>query len=269
MNNTTIRNTARTLCILLTILMLSGCTAYHLRNAQNAFRDGAVEEWKALNGQLETGTVYDLAVGDKEPLANYRYALDELDGLLKEDRTSLESDGLLGTALTLQTLCLWKLGDEQRRAEAAKAAKAAGLTPEQAVLVGLSEHLAKADRMYDLYKAAPRIIAVEDYKTIKADLYGSEGVDPMLQAALNRPAVEKNDVLRRTILIYRLTVAANYCRAFGILADDHRKGELAYFRQVGKDSHEPLMDLKSLTGQDSPIFMRMRSLLNSACTCNY
>ncbi|GAB7021743.1 hypothetical protein [Salidesulfovibrio brasiliensis] len=269
MNNATIRNTARTLCILLTILMLSGCATYHLRNAQNAFRDGAVEEWKALNGQQETGTVYDLAVGDKEPLANYRYALDELDGLLKEDRASLENDGLLGTALTLQTLCLWKLGDEERRGEAAKAAKAAGLTPEQIILVDLSKPLAKADRMYDLYKAAPRIIGFEDYLTIKGELYGSKGVDQMLKAALNGPVVKKNEVLKRTILIYRLTVAANYCRAFGILADDHRKDELAYFKQVGKDSHEPLMDLKSLTGPDSPVFMRMRSLLNSACTCNY
>ena len=96
---------------LIGMIMLSGCGARHMRDAQDSFNAGTAAE-----NQLSTkgDEAYTSALGASTygtAVANYKVALSLLDKELTQNRAELDKDKLTGTAWTLKCLALWRIAD--------------------------------------------------------------------------------------------------------------------------------------------------------------
>ena len=108
----------RLLVLWIIVFTLTGCQgAQKLRNAQDAFNDGARMENKLLYESafkqygLNVNRQNDIvAPSVGRPEQHYAAALEILESIGAPESAELEKDKLLGTKLTLEALCQWKLG---------------------------------------------------------------------------------------------------------------------------------------------------------------
>jgi len=95
--------------ILLTLVIIAGCAAHTLRDAQDAFKEGAQTEWNMEYDTAYVSEIDILAQYQETPRTNYQSAYDILDELLTNKKSDLKKDNLLGTAQVLKATCIWKL----------------------------------------------------------------------------------------------------------------------------------------------------------------
>ncbi len=230
--------------LILIAVLTAGCTAVnHLRDAQEAFNQGA----EAENAQRLAGS------SPKEALASltavrtsYASALLSLDKLSDSDKKSLREDGLLGTALTLRALCQWRLSFYDKAL--ATAAEATSSVPEQiyprdhALLLALPG-LIKTDQAYD------KILRKESFDDVKQLLVGSNGAVANLQTA--RGAVGRDHPVQSYLIQAQLAAYRNYVVAVDtfqnhapVLSDDPARGE-------AQKQLQELNDLLKLSSDDA------------------
>ncbi len=97
--------------LLAAAVLLPACAVRQIREAQDAFNEAARQENRdrfAGNALANASTV----------AANYRLALAALNRELKENEGALKADNLLGTALVLKALSLWRIADLEDDARA-------------------------------------------------------------------------------------------------------------------------------------------------------
>jgi hypothetical protein len=104
--------TRRFVAIPLLLLFLgavqSGCAARQIRAAQDAFNEGARSENAQRAAVLNGGHP---SVDASSAAASYRTALQLLDAELQAHQADLTQEKLLGTALMLKAMALWRLAD--------------------------------------------------------------------------------------------------------------------------------------------------------------
>jgi hypothetical protein len=203
--------------ILIAVLTSACASVNHLREAQDAFNQGAAAE----NAQRLAGS------SPKDALASltaartsYASALLSLDKLSDSDKQSLRSDGLLGTALTLKALCQWRLSFYDKAL--ATAGEATSGVPEQiyprdrALLLALPG-LIKTDQAYakiQLQQAFLKPSSNEDrpkpqsFDDVKGLLVGSNGAVANIQSA--RGAVGKDHPVQSYLIQAQLAAYRNY-----------------------------------------------------------
>jgi hypothetical protein len=163
------------------LLFLNGCThLVHLDRAQNAFNRGATMENTLAFGTASASVDLQTAnpniftsqgVGTLSPDLHYQLAYSEVGKALKSEG-SLKSDGVLGTALMLRTLCEWKLGRyDEARTSAGLAQKALAdnkfRQPRDEAVVGAIEGLISSEQAYIALLALRQKLAQQ--KTTPAD----------------------------------------------------------------------------------------------------
>jgi hypothetical protein len=155
------------------LLFLSGCAhLVHLDRAQNAFNRGATLENALAFGTATNEAGVGIAnpnvfastgVSSLSPDLHYQLAHSEVSKALKTDG-ALKSDGVLGTAWTLRTLCEWKLGRyDDARASALLAQKALAdnkfRQPRDEAIVGAIEGLISSEQAYNALLALRQKLA--------------------------------------------------------------------------------------------------------------
>lgn len=98
---------AHVLVVLLVVASL-GCAARHIREAQSAFNEAARAENEQRAHALSGGSPL---LDSSSAAAGYRLSLDLLEVELAQHEEKLREEKLLGTALVLKALCLWRLAD--------------------------------------------------------------------------------------------------------------------------------------------------------------
>ncbi len=137
-------------------IVLSACaTPSALRDAQDAFSRAAEIDNRSRTGMF---AVTEAA----QPLnrdAGYAAVIERIDGMTSRERSHLENDHLLGNALTLRALSLWRLGRfDDARAAAAEIGKLdpAQLAARDEALVDALPALIMIDEAYAKTVRAPR-----------------------------------------------------------------------------------------------------------------
>jgi len=111
----------RILLGLLILLLVAGCGAHRLRQAQDAFNGAArLEAQSTIENEDVAG---DPLLEIPQALNQYRIALALTEEALTEYGGQLQSDKLLGTALMLKALCLWRIGALDENADKSAVAK--------------------------------------------------------------------------------------------------------------------------------------------------
>jgi hypothetical protein len=96
---------------LLSLLLLAGCGARHLQQAQDRFNAAASDETRmSPTGDLSYTSPAGLNVY-APALSNYKIALSLLDKELKDNKAELDSDKLTGVAVALRCMTLWRISD--------------------------------------------------------------------------------------------------------------------------------------------------------------
>lgn len=111
---------------LLGLILLTGCGARHIREAQQSF-DTAAREENRLSPASDTAYVSNPGLNLHSPttsLANYKIAVSLLEKELAENRAELDKDKLTGTAVTLKCMALWRIADLEPVADAKPPEKA-------------------------------------------------------------------------------------------------------------------------------------------------
>jgi hypothetical protein len=91
---------------LLVLLLLAACSARRIREAQDAFNQAATAEQQIE--AMPTAGVEGLR-GSSSAASGYAVALGLLDEELTQNEAALRQEDLLGTALVLKALCLWRI----------------------------------------------------------------------------------------------------------------------------------------------------------------
>jgi hypothetical protein len=181
------------------LLGISGCSTAHLRDAQNALKKGTQLEWSniySLDQHIET-----TLITQETPQQKYREALGIIDELLKYDVKQLSADNLLGTALLLKAICIWKIEPDKpdRNGDAdtpmskeewktyrkqwktsldsaVDAAKEAGLSIEQKRLATALPSLLVSDLTYDRIAEHTKCSTLSNstFNTVVTDLISGE-----------------------------------------------------------------------------------------------
>jgi len=229
--------------ILIAVLTAGCASVNHLREAQDAFNQGA----EAENAQRLTGN------SPKEALASltaartsYASALLSLDQLSDSDKQSLSNDGLLGTALTLKALCQWRLSFYDKAL--ATAAEANSKVPEQiyprdrALLLALPG-LIKTDQAYE------KILRKESFNDVKDLLVGSNGAVANIQSA--RGAVGKDHPVQSYLIQAQLAAYRNYMVAVDTLQSHATIPSDDPARLQAQQQLQELNGLLKLSGDDA------------------
>jgi len=96
---------------LLSVVMLGGCGARHIQQAQDRFNSAASDETRASpTGEASYTSPAGLNVY-APALSNYKLALSLLDKELKNNRAELDGDKLTGVAVALRCMTLWRISD--------------------------------------------------------------------------------------------------------------------------------------------------------------
>ncbi|HSB80467.1 MAG TPA: hypothetical protein VLM91_16930 [Candidatus Methylomirabilis sp.] len=222
---TTLAWLPRCTALILAVVLTAGCaTTNYLREAQDAFNQGAAAE----NAQrLAGGTPQEALASLTAVRTSYASALLSLDKLSDSDKQSLQKDGLLGSALTLKALCQWRLGLYDKAL--ATAADATSSVPEQiyprdrALLLALPG-LIKTDQAYD------KILRKQSFDEVKELLVGSKGAVANIQSA--RGAVGKEHPVQGYLIQAQLAAYRNYTVALDtfqnhatVPSDDPARGQ--------------------------------------------
>ncbi|WP_320008047.1 hypothetical protein [Maridesulfovibrio sp.] len=167
-------------CFIVILSILSGCAAHTLRDAQNAYREGAEMEW-GINNELISatpqGTYEEYGLN---PAASYAYANDILDKLLKEKKDKLKKEGLLATTYLLKALCLVKINPTELKYKELEQliSKAKQENPS-------SEQLLVLDTIIPLYESEKQQIAIEKYMSSPNPT--NEDLEPIVYALFTGP----------------------------------------------------------------------------------
>jgi hypothetical protein len=96
---------------LLSIVLLAGCGARNIREAQDIFNTASLAEAN-LSPDGDAAYKSPLGVGVyTHALSNYRVAVSLLTRELADNRAELDRDKLTGTAWTLKCMALWRISD--------------------------------------------------------------------------------------------------------------------------------------------------------------
>lgn len=274
MNRTTHVNLLiRALTLALAIVALSGCTAYHLRDAQNAFNEGSQLEWRQHTGTSLTGedalsqpdVLYQAATDGNASAASYLYANEALDYLLSKKRASLVEDNLLGTALTLKALCLWRLDDPGFRDVIASAEEQKDLLSEKQLatilLVDTFNRLERYGPKLERYR--DKTMSLKTYRDIQGDLmHESESI----AAQLKKPADEfaaKDAAFSAYIRMWQLRLYRDSRRCYNALTEsDQQTTEVS--EEARKQTREVIALWEALpeSVRSNPVFRREKTLTN-------
>lgn len=97
---------ALTLMVVLPALVAAGCGTHQLRQAQDAFSEGArIENANHPGAATHDGGM----LAGQSAVGNYRLALSLVEDALAKHKQGLRDDRLYGTARMLKVLCLWRL----------------------------------------------------------------------------------------------------------------------------------------------------------------
>lgn len=204
-------------CLSLAVLLSACAHINHLRHAQDSFSQGAAAE----NASRLAAARVDHATATEAAAArgHYAAALLSLKQLDRADIDALKDDQLLGTALSLEALCYWRLGKFDQALERARAA------------LELDEQLFPRDRA--LLTALPGLIMADQAHGKLADVRSDASADTMAQirrlvigddATPSAPSVESalddaarqvgsRHPIRKYLLQSRLAAYATYMRA--------------------------------------------------------
>lgn len=148
-----------TACALISIILLTGCGARHIREAQDSFNAGAAAENQlSVKGE----EAYTSALGAStygSAVANYKVALSLLDKELSENRAELDRDKLTGTAWTLKCLALWRVADLDASVPPSSAASESAIKCAKDGLADTRLTLGTRDRV--LLKALPAFVEAD------------------------------------------------------------------------------------------------------------
>ena len=104
-------STARVALVCVSMMVLAGCDARYIREAQDSFNAASNEESRlAVRDDSQYVGPVPLAAYSSAS-ANYKVALDLLEKELKENRSELDKDKLTGTAVSLKCLAMWRIAD--------------------------------------------------------------------------------------------------------------------------------------------------------------
>lgn len=276
MNRTTHANLlVRALTLAVTIIALSGCAAYHLRDAQNAFNEGSQLEWRQHTGTPVTGkdafsqpdVLYQAATDGNASAASYLYANEALDYLLSEKRASLVEDNLLGTALTLKALCLWRLDDPGFRDVIASAEEQEEfLSKKQLATVRLVDTFNRLERYGPkLERYRDKTMSLETYRDIQGDLmHDSESFAEQLKTPGDEFAT-KDAAFSAYIKMWQLRLYRDSRRCYNALTEsDQHNPEVS--EDARKQTEEVIAVWEALPERirTNPIFRREKKLTNEA-----
>lgn len=234
----------RCIALILVAVLAAGCAAVnHLREAQDAFNQGAAAE----NVQRLAGDSPKEALASVTAARNsYASALLSLDKLSDSDKKSLREDGLLGTALTLKALCQWRLGLYDKALTTA--AEATSIVPEQiyprdrALLLALPG-LIKTDQAYD------KILRRQSFDQVKELLVGSNGAVANIQSV--RDTVEQKHPVQSYLVQAQLAAYRNYMVAMDTFQSHATVPENDPARVQAQKQLQELNDLLKLSGDDA------------------
>lgn len=222
--------------IALTLVAATSCvTPRHIRDAQSAFNDAARAENADRFADGEG-----LVVTGGSAVAGYRVALGLVDSELAEHETDLRQENLLGTALLLRTLCLWRIADLESAAASPPHRDASGNVDPSAgsqlddAITDLKQRQQDASsgvtlgpRDRALLTALPGLMdhdnGLRQGKYADAQRYFSSAVF-VYEAALKSPELPANHPLRTHLLLSKLATL----RAWKYAAwDGAARGEIA------------------------------------------
>lgn len=144
------RTFATVLPLLVFALLQVGCAARQIRAAQDAFSDGARIE---NNERTAVLTVTQPPPGIDTPhigasaTVNYRTALRLIDEELQNHKQDLNDEKLLGTALILKAMTLWRLADLEAGSPSAPSRSDLDAAINAATAKGVGEQLGSRDRI--------------------------------------------------------------------------------------------------------------------------
>ena len=133
------------LCVVfaLALMALSGCAVEKYRQARQIFNEAAgaengikLEQAKVIDYNLvKQGTSLSVLPGLEQIRSKYEIALNLLQSITESDLGQLEKDGLLSDKITLEALCLWRLGrHDEIDTLLIEAKSVAGRQPEDAAM---------------------------------------------------------------------------------------------------------------------------------------
>jgi hypothetical protein len=96
---------------LLGLVLLAGCEASQIREAQDSFNAGATEEARLAVRDDSQYTLRAPLAAYSPALAHYKVAYTILEKELRENRSELDKMSLLGNAMALKCLALWRISD--------------------------------------------------------------------------------------------------------------------------------------------------------------
>jgi len=236
-------------------LLLSSCVEInHLRDAQESFSRAAQAENRLKFSGRPDGLLE--GAGDwAAASAGYAGALASLQRLEGDSskKSSLEADGLWGTALTLKALCEWRLQkypDAVKTAQLADGTYSSQLYPRDRALLRAIPALIMTDQAYAVVLAMESGDAGEGaLQKVRGLLTGADGAMERFKRA--QGAVEKSHPLQLYLVQAQLAAYDNYREAYGRrhLGDSVPKEDA-----LRKDAQTSLVTLRSLlaaTGDQS------------------
>jgi len=95
--------------VILSTLLLAGCTAMELRDAQDHFSRAAEFESQENLQSMMAYRIDSTAIAYTSALTEYRLAYALVDKIIRDQGQDLQNDGLLGTAYMLKAYSLWRI----------------------------------------------------------------------------------------------------------------------------------------------------------------
>jgi hypothetical protein len=97
--------------LLIVSLLIVGCVAHTLREAQDSFNNGAEIELRAMDRSWLSDNPDASPADALAALNSYRLANSEATKLINKDSKSLKEDKLLGATYVLKAMALWRISD--------------------------------------------------------------------------------------------------------------------------------------------------------------
>lgn len=251
-----IRTRLVTIGLLLSLLVIIPTSCKHIEyvtQAQEAFNSAAESEYDNILALREfSDDPYELEKINFSQ-SNYAIAYNRIEKAISSSRSKLEKDELLGTALTIQALCEWKLGKYTDAPNTAnEALKYLENQPrDKSVMIALPG-LIKADQAYNKLISTSNINV--DYAQIK------ETVDGALEDFEDASIGLDGHPTRTYIQIATLSSIVTLTRAANLRTDSGASDEREQIRE--KYVKPQLEILGSLVGTESNVYKRFRFLLD-------
>jgi hypothetical protein len=196
----------------LAAVLTVGCASVNrLREAQDSFNQAASAENAARFDANPSDTTASLV----SARSGYASALLSLAKIESKDQASLQHDGLWGAALSLKSLCQWRLSQYEQALVSVEQARNSGtnqIHPRDRALLAALPGLIKVDQAYS------KILNQAPLADVKDLLVGDNGAVANLQAA--RALVDKDHPVQIYLIQGQLAAYRNYTVALDRL-DNH------------------------------------------------